>query len=55
MFFWTFSIVSPTFSTLSLLKGFKKNMQVTTTSQKMVKRINVPVSQSMIGPAFHPH
>lgn len=55
MFFWTFSIVSPTFYTLSLLKGFKKKMQVTTASQKMAKRINVPILQSMIGPAFHPH
>lgn len=29
MFFWTFSAVSPIFSTLLLLKEFKKNMQYT--------------------------
>lgn len=54
MFFWTFSLVSPTFSTLSLLKGFKRNMQLTTISQHMAKRIHFPILQSK-APAFDPH
>lgn len=34
MFFWIFITVSPIFSTLLLLKEFKKNIQVPSTSQQ---------------------
>lgn len=55
MFFWTFSAVSPIFSTLLLLKEFRKNMQVPSTSQHMAKRITFPILGSLTDPAFVPH
>lgn len=54
MFFWTFNLASPTFSTLSLLKCFKENMQITTVSQPVVKGWFSP-SYKAEGPAFDPH